>query len=1510
MHKTKRWQFILILSVTVLTLYNILPTVFFYTKPLHQPILEPKANTIAVQIAKRIDSLENQSIDWIGSFCKLLGIKAREIKLDTTDVQNIFVTFDKEEDASIFRRYLPRAGALIPFVPSQLSCYENPSESASKTVLVQRNITTHFDPNLVNQFFEFSTKFTDQGRVTPLYQELVTDRLIQVALSSGGASQTAKIAEALKISKDSNTNAELSSFIADNLVSFVQTFGETSPISKRYFATFFANTDSNKASFVREVSQKISASAGNLEQELQSINAEESDLRAKDSYLDATKIQMRDVLSSKIRLLKQAVSIIEKNESAFSQGSSPWTYNNIGAAIQNSFATIQGSFIQTLPLSGKNPFIESIQVNWQNGSFLLNLYPDIFELQTTLAHADTKKRDLVEQFIFNEVAYLSRQTDETILPFQRGFKISLSELENSSSFLALKLGSIAASEIRSIKQLLSQSWMPKHVDLQPAVFPIIDYANYINLPIDQKGLGLVIYSPVSSEGTPKPGFRMNSVYIIAKGLGSIIKKMEADPTSAESKIFMQDVQQLQSLLSKSGYVNYEGSVASVGKEFIGDVIFEAPDYFQNVLAASREKFSVKGTKRYAVLEFTNVEQRILTENKIDTSIHEDLLKWRDDYMAAQLSLKGVSRFDVPKPTQNVILSNLKLSAIKYFRGDDRKILHWGLDLSGGKTVLMELRDASNKLVTNEADIKQGINELYSRVNKMGVSEVSIRQEGSLITLDFPGSQNLSAAELVKASSMFFHVVYEKFSPNNPTLAGHVNKFLQEIWNEAVVTNQQDPDAINRIAWKHLYGDSLDPNVIQPRSESAKILYEQGLRLGDILSPETSNLFNDTYAKIAIFRGDDYTKWQGQTHPLLVVFNNYALSGSDLEDVRASYDPSRGNFLSFNVKGAYTSKQGIRINPREDFSAWTTPFCKEKVAGTVNGQFSRNMGWRMAVILNGSIISAPTLDSPLKDSAMITGSFSQREINQLEADLKAGSLTFTPKILSEQNVSPELGAKERSLGIWSTVIALVLVVGVMVGYYRFGGLIASIAVLFNLLIMWATLQNIQARLTLASLAGLILTVGMAVDANVLVFERIREEFSSTGRIASAIFAGYKKAFSAILDSNVTTVIAALILLQFHSGPIKGFAITLIIGIVSSMFTALFMTKWFFTNWARNPANKALRMKNWFRSKKFNFLRYAKLSMITSAVVIVLGSVLFVAERHSLFGMDFTGGYTLHVEIEPNQTASYRQMVEQALISSGAKAQEIQVQELSPSNNVRIFLSHALEQPGRPLAGMDSAATDAPELAWVIDSLQKQGVSLTENSIANAAQNWSEVSGQMSKTMRNSATLGLLIALACIFVYIAVRFEWKYAMSATICLVHDIVFTLAAIALLHMFGVPVQIDLTTVAALLTIAGYSLNDTIIVFDRIREETKFMKKPHLSDLINGALNITLSRTTMTSGTTLLVLIPLIFMGGSTIFGFALVMAIGVVFGTLSSLFIAAPLMLFFHNRENKKQQRIAVNN
>jgi SecD/SecF fusion protein len=544
--------------------------------------------------------------------------------------------------------------------------------------------------------------------------------------------------------------------------------------------------------------------------------------------------------------------------------------------------------------------------------------------------------------------------------------------------------------------------------------------------------------------------------------------------------------------------------------------------------------------------------------------------------------------------------------------------------------------------------------------------------------------------------------------------------------------------------------------------------------------------------------------------------------------------------------------------------------------------------------------------------MITGSFTQREINQLEADLKAGSLSFTPRILSEMNVSPELGAKEKVSGIAATMLSLCLVIAAMLFYYRFGGLVASIAVILNLLILWATLQNLQATMTLAGIAAIILTLGMAVDANVLVFERIREEFAHSGRLASALHAGYRKAFSAIIDSNVTTIIAALVLLQFDSGPIKGFAITLIIGIISSMITALFMTRYFFAGWVQNPKHKSMQMLNWFKARKFDFLRHTKKTLICSALIILVGGVLLIKERSTMFGMDFKGGYALNVDLPVQEHVHYRQKVEEALIAQGATHRDFQVRELSPSNHIRIFLSRNLEQPGHPFFGMPNAYElkepafayeNNPKIVWIVDALQQAGLKLDAPALAQLDKTWNEVSGQMSDSMRNSAVVGLTVALLAILIYITLRFEFKYAMSATLCILHDVLFTLGFIAILHALKVPLQIDLNTMAALLTIVGYSLNDTIIVFDRIREDVRLMRRSSFADIINHALNVTLSRTTMTSGTTLLVLIPLIALGGSTLFGFALVMAIGVIFGTLSSLFIATPLLKFFHDRELVKE-------
>lgn len=1515
MERRKKWQLYLIIAVIILTIYNILPTVFYYSKPLKSPIEEKRATAIAERIIDRVNSLEPQAKDWLESFCNLLKIKPLSITINNEQPQFITISFKNTEEANKFRQYLPRAGALIPFVPAQLTLYDA-HDTASKNVKVERRIPIHFDAKHLNNYTQFSDKFDAQNQPTPLYRALTEDRAMQVGLAFAGPSENALFVQSLTDGLNEQQSQEIAIQLAQNILSFTKVYEEDSSVAKRYFASFTQVETSDPNKLVQNFLNVLDNVKEKIKAEKAMLKEESEKLKSQSQFLDIVKQQRLELLTSREKTLDLASAIVKRNSSFFAAGRPPFTFATLISALENKL----GDKVQTISLEGNNPFIEKLSIDWANEKIYLTVYADVESLRQKLDQS-TKQlhlRDQADQLLYNEIAMASRQAGEEITPFQNQFEINLSKLNNSKSFLAMRLSSIAASETKQLKETLTATWHPQHPDLSPASFPIYDYETYLKLPASEQNFGLVIYAPALQKKAPPQGFHMNSIYVIAKGMEKLLQRLSSEAQSEQSTQFIQDFNQLREILQRNGFVGYSGAAYAMNPEFSQDFIFEGEDYYQTVLKATREDFTVHGTRRYAVLEFTDVEQRVLTENKIDDRIHEDLLKWRDDYYAAKLNIRGVSKYDVPKPTQNVFWSNFKLSAVKYFRGDDRKILHWGLDLSGGKTVQIELRDTNNHLVTNQDDIKQGINELYNRVNKMGVSEVTIRQEGNFITLDFPGSQSLSAAELIKASTMYFHIVNEKFGPHNPLLADSANRFLQEVWNEAVVTNRKEIDDINAIAWKHLYGDSLDPEVVQPRSEAARLLYEHGLRLANPQETAVTSIFNETFSKIAIFRGNDFTDWHGQVHPLLIVFRNFACEGSDLEDIRSSYDPSKGNFLSFSIRGSYTNKEGIKNNPRDDLYAWTSQFAKEKITGTPMEAYSSGRGWRMAVILNGSVISAPTLDSALRDSAMISGSFTQREINKLEADLKAGSLSFTPHILSEKNVSPELGSKERLRGILATALSLVLVIAVMIGYYRFGGIVASIAVIFNLFLMWATLQNLHATMTLAGIAGIILTLGMAVDANVLIFERIREEFALSGRIASAVQAGYRKAFSAILDSNVTTIIAALVLLHFDSGPIKQFAVMLIIGIVSSMFTALFMTRFFFAGWVQNPTHKRLSMLNWFKPKNYNFLKHTKKTLILSTTVILIGIFALIAQRHVIFGMDFSGGYALNVELQAQkQQTNYRSAVEEALVKAGANSHEFQIRELSPSNNIRIFLSHSLQQSGRPFFGMP-VENDLkepvypfetnPKIVWVVQALNNSGLKLNSASLQNLDKNWTEISGQMSDVMRNNAIIGLTIALFCILIYITLRFEFKYAISATICLAHDVIFTIGVLAILYFLGVSIQFDLNTVAALMTIVGYSLNDTIIVFDRIREDVRLMRKSSFSEIINHALNVTLSRTMMTSGSTLLVLIPMMALGGSTLFGFSLVMAIGVIFGTLSSLFIAAPLMKYFHDREHRKEGRLVL--
>lgn len=1516
MERQKRWQLYIIVAVLLITLYNILPTIFFYSKPLKEPIGADRAHQVAEQIVTRVDGMEEQSVAWLQSFASLLHVQPTKIEVRQDDPHLINVVFSTRAEAQRFKTFLPQAGAMIPFVPAQLQLGSEVADDQNVTLVVERRIGTRFDSNDINQLFQFSDRFDAQGQPSPMYRTLVFDRVANLgAVVAGPSFKGQEIIAA--ISGDKATQQEVLLTLAQDIVNTKKALtGGNEAIFKRIAASYSQVAGLPQGGVSKTLINLMKDAVAKTNAQKQALAGKGGEAAAN---LEPEARERLTVLNQQLTALNQAVAILQQYQADIDTANKPLTFGQLHHQLEQEANS--GKSRQTLDLAGYNPFIKGLTIDWIGGAVRADLYPDVAAIVSNPATSEEGAfiKEKVNQLLIGEVAYISQHADENLIPQNEAYGFALSNLNDSHSFLAFDLGSLAKREVVQVEELLNQSWNPKHGDLVRNAYPVRSFDDYLKQSAQDQRLGLVVYAPAMYHELPPEGFDTDGIYVIARGLQDIIQKYRDVPSSESNQVFGTDFNALVSLLEQRGFMHYPGNSWGVSPLFSKDYIFHLPNYYDNLLKATREDFTVKGRKQYAVLDFTDVEQRILTLNRIEDKEHEDLLKWRDEYHAAQVDLNPINRYYVPAPTSNVYWDNLKLSTRKYFRGDDSKVLKWGLDLSGGKTVRIGLTDQNGQPVTKPDDLNQAVNELYVRINKMGVAERSIRLEGSNIILDFPGSQGLSATELVKASTMTFHIINEKFGPaprgrassDNTDLLTASDHFLQDVWNEAVVTNRKDIDSVNAIAWRHLGGDDAVGQMF-PRSESAKLLWDNGLRLGNPKDKAISGTFNDAISSVAIYRGDDFSDWQGRTHPLVIVFHNYALEGASLTNVQVGYDPSEGNFLSFEVKGSY---EGNRIgNPRDDFYAWTSRFSKEQIEGTLNEKYSGGEGWRMAVVLNDRIISSPTLQAALRDRARITGRFSQRDVQQLAADLKAGSLSFTPRILAEQNISPDLGLEERSKGITASIIAICAVVVAMVTYYRFAGVVASVAVLLNLFIMWGVLQNIGAALTLSGIAGLVLTIGMAVDANVLVFERFREEFKQSGRLASAIQAGYRKAFSAIIDSNLTTLLAALILTQFDSGPVKGFATIIMIGIVSSMFTALFMTRYFFAGWVQNPNHRELKMRHWIGNTNFDFLGYGKKALMVAALLAVGSALLLSSQWSTILGMDFTGGYALTLEVQEKPgVSSYRLAVKEALERHGILSKDVQVKQLSRPTQLKIQLGMGVEESGRPFYKLpeelpegkyDYAYQRNPRIDWVVKALSEADLQVRKGDLEQLDSQWTVMSGQFSDAMRNNALEALALALIAILIYITFRFEFKYAIAAVIGLAFDVIVSLGVLALFHLMGFGVQLDLEIVGAVMMIIGYALNDTIIVFDRIREDIRVLRKMEFRDMVNHALNVTLSRTLMTSGTTLLVLLCLVLFGGSALFGFSLAMAVGVIIGTLSSLFVCSPIMLFFHEREVRRHE------
>lgn len=554
---------------------------------------------------------------------------------------------------------------------------------------------------------------------------------------------------------------------------------------------------------------------------------------------------------------------------------------------------------------------------------------------------------------------------------------------------------------------------------------------------------------------------------------------------------------------------------------------------------------------------------------------------------------------------------------------------------------------------------------------------------------------------------------------------------------------------------------------------------------------------------------------------------------------------------------------------------------------------------VAVVLDNKVYSAPSVRVAITNGrsqiSFGSGQSAERKFTEaadLAGLLKAGSLPAPARIVDEVSIGPELGEENIRSGVYSFILAILVVMIYMIFYYKGAGVVSDIALIANIFFLIGALASLGAALTLPGIAGIVLTIGMAVDANVLIFERIREEMRQGKGLKMALEDGYSKAYSAIIDANLTTLLTAIVLYTFGSGAIRGFATTLIIGIFTSLFSAIVLTRLIFFN--RLEKKKSITFsseltKNWFTNVNIDFIGKRKLAYIGSGVVIAFGMIMMTTRGLDL-GIDFTGGATFDVKFEnPVDVQKVRDYCSDAFTEDGNKGNP-RVQTKENDAQVRIMTNF--------MQGSDDPNVDEAINGALASALNKLDVTYV-------IERYNKVDATISDDFRRGARNATLFSLLVIFLYLVFRFRrWQFGVGALIAMIHDVLVVLSLFAI--FWGVlpfTMEIDQAFIAAILTVIGYSINDTVVVFDRIRENLGlFGAKADQRTIINNSLNSTLSRTVNTSLSTFVVLLIIFIFGGDNIKGFVFALMVGVVVGTYSSLFIATPLAHDFSSAEQKK--------
>ncbi len=579
----------------------------------------------------------------------------------------------------------------------------------------------------------------------------------------------------------------------------------------------------------------------------------------------------------------------------------------------------------------------------------------------------------------------------------------------------------------------------------------------------------------------------------------------------------------------------------------------------------------------------------------------------------------------------------------------------------------------------------------------------------------------------------------------------------------------------------------------------------------------------------------------------------------------------------------------------------------------------NIGKPLAIVMDDVVYSAPNVKGRIDGGqSSISGNFTPKEAEDLANVLQSGKVPAPATIISYEVVGPSLGADSIAAGMISFILAFVLVLIYMIFFYKTAGWMANIALLFNVLLLMGVLVSTGAVLTLPGIAGIVLTMGMAVDANVIIFERIKEELRGGKGLALAIKDGFKNAYSAIIDGNLTTIITGAVLFFFGTGPVKGFATTLVLGIITSLFCSIFVTRVLLEWWANRRGTLDFSTKlteNFLKNVKFSFIDKRKYSYILSGVLIVASIISFCTIGFNL-GIDFTGGrqYVVKFDQTVSEDALRKNLDAEFKQFSDAANTSFEVMRIGAADDNKIRIKTQFEPNADMVAAAKAEAAEAGMSQEDIDKINENYV--LEQVLYNATdelfkeeisfdqfrstkddergiESGQKVGSSISTEMTKNSFIAVLISLVAIGLYIAIRFRrWQWALGATLALVHNALLVIGIFSMLYaVMPFTMEVNQAFIAAILTIIGYSINDTVVIFDRIREYIGLYPKRDIKTNIDNAICATLSRTINTSGTTLVTLLSIFIFGGETIRGFVFALIVGVIIGTYSSVFVATPI-------------------